>query len=171
MLKDAFRACKLLAHPPPPFQCWLIEEHIRVNSPMNFHQIQTLQWGLGRSKLEISSKKGEVSQDFYLRFFFYIPLKIYKTNYLLQYLLITLRNTTRTIIPRGALDYDNPVAINIERNKNYRVNQERCTTRPQSRTQGPPTDSHNSLRIYDAFKRLSKNHAQASVEEFGIRII
>ena len=83
-------------------------------------------------------------------FFIYISLKIYKTNYLLQYLLITLRNTTRTIIPRGAIDYDNPVAINIERNKNYRVNQERCTARPQSRTQGPPTDSHNSLRIYDA---------------------
>ena len=103
-------------------------------------------------------------------FFFYIPLKIYKTNYLLQYLLITLRNTTRTIIPRGAIDYDNPVAINIERNKNYRVNQERCTARPQSRTQGPPTDSHNSLRIYDALKRLLQNYAQASVEEFGIRI-
>ena len=84
---------------------------------------------------------------FFFFFFFYIPLKIYKTNYLLQYLLITLRNTTRTIIPRGAVDYDNPVAINIERNKNYRVNQERCTTRPQSRTQEPPTDSHNSLRI------------------------
>ena len=28
--------------------------------------------------------------------------------------------------------YDNPVAINIQRNKNYRVNQERCTTRPQA---------------------------------------
>ena len=49
--------------------------------------------------------------------FFFIPLKVYKTNYLLQYLLITLRNTTRTIIPRGAIYYDNPVAINIERNK------------------------------------------------------
>ena len=47
-------------------------------------------------------------------FFIYVPLKIYKTNYLLQYLLITLRNTTRTIIPRGAVDYDNPVAVNIE---------------------------------------------------------
>ena len=51
---------------------------------------------------------------FFFFFFFYIPLKIYKTNYLLQYLLITLRNTTRTIIPRGAVDYDNPVAVNIE---------------------------------------------------------
>ena len=78
--------------------------------------------------------------------FFYIPSKIYKTNYLLHYLLITLRNTTRTIIPRGAIDYDNHVAINIERNKNYWVNQERCTTRPQSRTQEPPTDSHNLSR-------------------------
>ena len=87
-------------------------------------------------------------------FFIYIPLKIYKTNYLLQYLLITLQNTTRTIIPRGAIDYDNPVAINIERNKNYRVNQERCTARPQSRTQEPPTDLHNSFRIYDVLKRL-----------------
>ena len=103
-------------------------------------------------------------------FFLYIPLKIYKTNYLLQYLLLTLRNTTRTIIPRGAIDYDNPVAINIERNKNYQVNQERCTACPQSRTQGPPADSHNSLRIYDALKRLLQNYAQASVEEFGIRI-
>ena len=102
--------------------------------------------------------------------FLYIPLKVYKTNYLLQYLLITLRNTTRTIIPRGAIYYDNPVAINIERNKNYRVNQERCTARPQSRTQGPPTDSHNSLRSYDPLKRLLQNYAQASVEEFGIRI-
>ena len=99
----------------------------------------------------------------------YIPLKINRTNYLLQYLLITLRNTTRTIIPWGPIDYDNPVAINIERNKNYRVSQERCTARPQSRTQEPPTDLHNSWRIYDALKRLLQNYAQASVEEFGIR--
>ena len=56
--------------------------------------------------------KSEIYSFFF--FFFYIPLKIYKTNYLLQYLLITLRNTTRTIIPRGAVDYDNPVAVNIE---------------------------------------------------------
>ena len=62
--------------------------------------------------------------------FLYIPLEIYKMNYLLHYLLITLRNTTRTIIPQGAVDYDNPVAINIERNKDYRVKQERCITRP-----------------------------------------
>ena len=98
--------------------------------------------------------------------FFYIPLKIYKTNYLLHYLLITLRNTTRTFIPRGAIDYDNPVAINIERNKNYWVNQGRCTTRPQSRTQEPPTDSHNLSRIDDASKRLKRSYAQASVEKF-----
>ena len=32
----------------------------------------------------------------------------------LHYLLITLRNTTRTIIPRGAIDYDNSVAVNKE---------------------------------------------------------
>ena len=101
-----------------------------------------------------------------IRIFFYIPLKIYKTNYLLHYLLITLRNTTRTIIPRGAMDYDNPVAINIERNKNYWVNQERCTTRPQSRTQEPPTDSHNLSRIDGASKRLKRSYAQASVEKF-----
>ena len=98
--------------------------------------------------------------------FFYIPLKIYKTNYLLHYLLITLRNTTRTIIPRGAIDYDNLVAINIERNKNYWVNQRRCTTRPQSRTQEPPTDSHNLSRIDGASKRLKRSYAQASVEKF-----
>ena len=84
--------------------------------------------------------------------YIYIPLKIYKTNYLLQYILITLRNTTRTIIPRGAIDYDNPVAINIERKKNYWVNQERCTTRPQSHTQELPTDSLNLLQINDALK-------------------
>ena len=85
-------------------------------------------------------------------FFIYNPLEICKTNYLLHCLLITLQNTTRTIIPRGAIDYDNPVAINIERNKNYRVNQERRSSRPQSRTQEPPTDSHNLLRIDDALK-------------------
>ena len=66
----------------------------------------------------------------------------------------------------GAIDYDNPVAINIERNKNYWVNQERCTTCPQSRTQEPPTDSHNLSQIDDASKRLKRSYAQASVEKF-----
>ena len=98
--------------------------------------------------------------------FFYIPLKVFEANYLLHYLLITLRNTTRTIIPRGAIDYDNPMAINIERNKNYWVNQERCTTHPQSCTQEPPTDSHNLSRIDDASKRLKRSYAQASVQKF-----
>ena len=75
----------------------------------------------------------------YFIYFFCTPLKIYKTNYLLHYyLLINLRNTTRKIIPRGVIDYDNPVAINIERNRKYRVNQEKCTTRPQSHIQEPP---------------------------------
>ena len=99
-------------------------------------------------------------------FFLYIPLKIYKTNYLLHYLLITLRNTTRMTIPRGATDYDNPVAINIERNKNYWVNQEKCTTRPQSHKKEPPTDSHNLSRICDASKRLTRiyNEVTRSLE-------
>ena len=79
--------------------------------------------------------------------FFYIPLRTYKIKYLLSYLLITLRNSTRTIIPRGAMAYDNPFTINMERSRNYRENQERCATHRQSRTQEPPTDLHNLMRI------------------------
>ena len=80
-------------------------------------------------------------------FSLYIPLKSYKTNYLLHYLLITLRNTRMTIIAGGAIGYDNPVAINIERNRNYQVDQEECTTHPQSRTQEPPADSYNLCQL------------------------
>ena len=47
----------------------------------------------------------------------------------------------------GAIDYDNAVAITIERIRNYSVNQERCTTRPQGRTQEPPTDSDNLRQL------------------------
>ena len=105
-----------------------------------------------------------------LELFSYIPLKLYKTNYLLHYLLITLRNITRTIIPRGAVDYDNPVAINIERNKSYRVNQKDVSP---ARKAAPK--SHQPIRIIhcelnDALKRLLQNCALASVEEFEIRI-
>ena len=51
----------------------------------------------------------------------------------------------------------------VERNKNYGVNQERCTTSPQSSTKEPPTDSHNSSGIDDASKRLKQSYAQAAV--------
>ena len=61
-------------------------------------------------------------------------------------------------------------AINIERNENYWVNQKDCTTRPQSRTQEPPTNAHNLLQIDNALKRFKQNYAQASVEEFEIKI-
>ena len=49
----------------------------------------------------------------------------------MNYLLISLRNNARTIMPREARNYGNPVAVSIERNRKYWVNQERCTSRPQ----------------------------------------
>ena len=55
----------------------------------------------------------EVS-DFIFRLLF-LFIKILQDK--IRYPLVTLRNTTRRMIPREAIYYDNPVAIIMERNR------------------------------------------------------
>ena len=52
-----FLHVKCYLGPLPPLQCWLIEEHIRVNSSMKYQQLPTWQWRGRGSQLEISSKE------------------------------------------------------------------------------------------------------------------